>query len=66
LIWIKKPVARPGHQGGPTDSSRDYEFTNWDDVTRFAQEFATQMRQAAADEPADRAVARDRAPRASS
>lgn len=26
--------------GGPTDTSRDHEFTDWDAVTRFAEEFA--------------------------
>lgn len=36
--WIMKLIVR--HYGGPTDSSRDYEFTDWDDVGRFAQEFA--------------------------
>lgn len=25
--------------GGPTDPSRDYEFTNWDEVDRFAEHF---------------------------
>lgn len=62
--WIMKLIVR--HYGGPADSSRDYELTDWDDVTRFAQEFATRMRQAPADGPGGRAVARDRAPRASS
>lgn len=36
--WIMKLIVR--HYSGPTDSSRDYEFTDWDDVARFAQEFA--------------------------
>jgi menaquinone-dependent protoporphyrinogen oxidase len=36
--WILKLIMR--HEGGPTDSSRDYEFTDWDDVARFAAEFA--------------------------
>lgn len=36
--WIMKLIAR--HYGGPTDSSRDYEFTDWDDVARLAREFA--------------------------
>ena len=31
---IMKWIAR--RQGGPTDTSRDYEFTNWDDVARLA------------------------------
>jgi menaquinone-dependent protoporphyrinogen oxidase len=36
--WIMKLIVR--HYSGPTDSSRDYEFTDWDDVARFAQEFS--------------------------
>ena len=36
--WIMKLIMR--HQGGPTDSSRDYELTDWDDVAHFAQLFA--------------------------
>jgi menaquinone-dependent protoporphyrinogen oxidase len=26
--------------GGDTDTSRDYEYTNWDEVVRFARAFA--------------------------
>lgn len=26
-------------KGGPTDTSQDYEYTDWDSVTRFAEEF---------------------------
>ena len=36
--WILKLIMR--HEGGPTDTSRDYELTDWDDVVRFAQQFA--------------------------
>jgi menaquinone-dependent protoporphyrinogen oxidase len=36
--WFMKLIAR--HYGGPTDSSRDHELTDWEDVARFAQEFA--------------------------
>ena len=32
--FIMKWIAR--RQGGPTDTTRDYEFTNWDNVTRLA------------------------------
>ena len=32
---IMKRIAR--QQGAPLDTSRDYEFTNWDEVTRLAQ-----------------------------
>ena len=28
--------------GGPTDTSRDYELTDWNAVTRFAQDFAAE------------------------
>jgi menaquinone-dependent protoporphyrinogen oxidase len=27
------------HQGGDTDTSRDYEYTDWDALTRFVDEF---------------------------
>ena len=33
--FIMKRIAR--RQGAPTDTSRDYEFTNWDDVARLAE-----------------------------
>lgn len=36
--WVLKLIMR--RQGGPTDSSRDYEFTDWDEVARFARQFA--------------------------
>jgi len=26
--------------GGPTDTSRDYDFTDWSAVTQFARQFA--------------------------
>jgi menaquinone-dependent protoporphyrinogen oxidase len=29
--------------GGDTDTSRDYEYTNWDDVRRFANEFSAEI-----------------------
>ena len=34
------------HQGGDTDTSRDYEYTDWDDLKHFIEEFvtATQIR----------------------
>jgi len=37
LRWIMEGFARK--QGGPTDTSKDYEFTCWQDVARFAQDF---------------------------
>ena len=35
-----------GIAGGDTDTSRDYEYTDWDAVDRFAHAFAQRMRQA--------------------
>jgi menaquinone-dependent protoporphyrinogen oxidase len=34
-------------KGGDTDTSRDYEYTDWDDVARFVEEFlaATSLRE---------------------
>ena len=32
-------------EGGDTDTSRDYEYTDWDAVDRFAEAFARQLRQ---------------------
>jgi menaquinone-dependent protoporphyrinogen oxidase len=28
------------HEGHPTDTSRDYDYTDWDAVESFAHEFA--------------------------
>lgn len=43
--WVVKQmmrlISRAG--GGETDTSRDYEYTNWSDVTRFADEFANAL-----------------------
>lgn len=35
-----------GVAGGDTDTSRDYEYTDWDAVERFADTFAQRMKQA--------------------
>ena len=37
-----------GYSGGETDSSRDYEYTDWVAVERFAQAFAQRLAQRAA------------------
>jgi menaquinone-dependent protoporphyrinogen oxidase len=37
--WAMKYIAY--RKGAPTDSSRDYELTDWDDVLRFADAFVT-------------------------
>jgi menaquinone-dependent protoporphyrinogen oxidase len=42
--------------GRPTDTSRDWEFTDWDAVTRMAREFAEAV-EAPTGEPAPAAVA---------
>jgi menaquinone-dependent protoporphyrinogen oxidase len=39
--FIMKRIAR--RQGAPTDTSRDYEFTNWDDVARLAENVARRI-----------------------
>jgi len=31
-------------EGGPTDTSQDYEFTDWEDVRKFVIDFANQSR----------------------
>ncbi|HXX19201.1 MAG TPA: flavodoxin domain-containing protein [Candidatus Acidoferrum sp.] len=35
--WVMKRVAQK--EGGPTDTSKDYELTRWEEVSRFAQDF---------------------------
>jgi menaquinone-dependent protoporphyrinogen oxidase len=37
-----------GHSGGETDSSRDYEYTDWAAVERFASDFADRLEPPAA------------------
>ena len=36
--WMMKMISR--RTGRPTDTSRDYDFTDWPAVARFAQQFA--------------------------
>ena len=36
--WIMKRIVKSG--GGDTDTSRNYEYTDWDDLRAFAVEFA--------------------------
>jgi menaquinone-dependent protoporphyrinogen oxidase len=36
--WIMKRIARKA--GGDTDTTRDYEYTNWTDVRDFADRFS--------------------------
>ncbi len=42
LRWVMKQIAR--RNGGPTDTTRDYEFTDWGALGRFAQQFAHDLR----------------------
>jgi len=39
--FIMKRISR--REGGSTDTSRDHEYTDWDSVTRFAEEFAEKI-----------------------
>jgi menaquinone-dependent protoporphyrinogen oxidase len=38
LRWIMKIISR--RKGGPTDTSQDYEMTDWEAVDRFAEQLA--------------------------
>ena len=39
--WLKRMVMKyiSEKEGGDTDTSRDFEYTNWDEVARFVEEF---------------------------
>ena len=37
--WVMKRIVKKG--GGDTDTSRDYEYTDWDDLRAFANEFGS-------------------------
>jgi menaquinone-dependent protoporphyrinogen oxidase len=41
LRWIMRRIAR--RDGGPTDTSRDHELTDWAQVDRFALAFAARL-----------------------
>lgn len=41
IRWVMKRIAKK--EGGPTDTSRDYEMTNWDDVDALAREMARRI-----------------------
>jgi menaquinone-dependent protoporphyrinogen oxidase len=45
IRWFMKRIA--AKEGGDTDTSRDYEYTDWADLRRFAQEFGRRIRAAA-------------------
>ena len=39
--WAMKYIAY--RKGGPTDTSHDYELTDWDDLTRFVDSFVEEL-----------------------
>jgi menaquinone-dependent protoporphyrinogen oxidase len=43
--WLKRAVMRlvAGWAGGDTDTSRDFEYTDWEDVRKFAREFSSRV-----------------------
>jgi menaquinone-dependent protoporphyrinogen oxidase len=45
MRWIMKRIVKKG--GGDTDTSRDYEYTNWDDLRAIADEFGSLVQQGA-------------------
>jgi menaquinone-dependent protoporphyrinogen oxidase len=49
MRWMMKRIA--GKAGGGTDTSRDYDYTDWDDLNVFAEEFGRRVAAAVAAEP---------------
>jgi menaquinone-dependent protoporphyrinogen oxidase len=41
MRWIMKRIARKA--GGDTDTSRDYDYTDWNDLRMFADEFGRRV-----------------------
>ena len=41
LRWVMKRITRKA--GGDTDTSRDYEYTNWSDLRTFAEDFGRRV-----------------------
>jgi len=39
--WVMKCISK--NAGGDTDTTKDYEYTNWDAVCRFAREFSSDI-----------------------
>ena len=39
--WIMRRIVAKAH--GDTDTSRDYEYTDWNDVRLFARDFADRV-----------------------
>jgi menaquinone-dependent protoporphyrinogen oxidase len=52
LRWITKLVSK--RRGGPTDTSRDHEFTDWQAVERYAELLAGAVPSSSASERVDR------------
>ena len=46
IRWIMKRIVASA--GGDTDTSRDYEYTDWQDLKGFAEEFGRRLTKAAA------------------
>lgn len=44
--WVMRRIVRKA--GGDTDTSRDYEYTDWEDVRRFGRDFAAKAQDTAA------------------
>jgi len=55
--WMRRVCAK---SGGPTDTSRDHELTDWAQVDRFARSFAVLLDRAASHEPPAWVVQRER------
>ncbi|MNC94612.1 Protoporphyrinogen IX dehydrogenase [menaquinone] [compost metagenome] len=48
--WVKRWMMRRivAKAGGDTDTSRDYEYTDWNDLRAFAKEFIQQSKRVGA------------------
>lgn len=59
--WLKRWMIRRivAAHGGDIDTSRDYEYTDWDDLRAFARRFAGESRGMSGEEPQSPAVAAD-------
>jgi menaquinone-dependent protoporphyrinogen oxidase len=51
--WLKRALMRSiaRHEGGATDTSQDHEYTDWDQVSRFAQGFFDALPEASGPTP---------------
>jgi menaquinone-dependent protoporphyrinogen oxidase len=43
MRWVLKQISK--RAGGPTDTSRDHELTDWQQVEQFAEAFLTKLSQ---------------------